>query len=68
MGSQHTNDMRWKLTALFTALQALNHTEADRSTDKWWKTRRVLLNDGSITTRTRDWPTHPSACHQLEQG
>lgn len=33
---------------MFTALQALNHNEADRSTDKWWITRRVLLNDGSI--------------------
>lgn len=48
--------------------QALNHNEADRSTDKRWKTCRVLLNDGSITTRMRVWPTHPSSCHQLEQG
>jgi len=25
-----------------------NYNEADRSTDKWWKTRRVLLNKAGI--------------------
>lgn len=65
------SDYRWQvgvLKALFTVLQALNHNESDRSTDEWWKTCRVLLSDGSIRSRTRGWPTHPSACHQLKRG